>query len=135
MSILWQSSLYAFGFYVALNALVILVLGILVTRARIVTKTDIGDAGSALAWIDDMRVRDFTVKANGERRTGVIAQEMLKTHPELVRMGRDGYYAVEEPNPWKLVKALQELKAANDNQASEIKVLRARLDTLEAARR
>jgi len=60
---------------------------------------------------------------------------MLKTHPELVRMGRDGYYAVEEPNPWKLVKALQELKAANDNQASEIKVLRARLDTLEAARR
>jgi len=45
MSILWQSSLYAFGFYVALNALVILVLGILVTRARIVTKTDIGDGG------------------------------------------------------------------------------------------
>jgi hypothetical protein len=45
MSILWQSSLYAFGFYVALNALVMLVLGILVTRARVVTKTDIGDGG------------------------------------------------------------------------------------------
>jgi uncharacterized membrane protein YecN with MAPEG domain len=45
MSILWQSSLYAFGFYVALNALVMLVLGILVVRARIVTKTDIGDGG------------------------------------------------------------------------------------------
>jgi uncharacterized membrane protein YecN with MAPEG domain len=45
MSILWQSSLYAFGFYVALNALVMLVLGILVTRARVMTKTDIGDGG------------------------------------------------------------------------------------------
>jgi hypothetical protein len=45
MSILCQSSLYAFGFYVALNALVMLVLGILVTRARVVTKTDIGDGG------------------------------------------------------------------------------------------
>jgi len=45
MSILWQSSLYAFGFYVALNALILLVLGVLVTRARVVTKTDIGDGG------------------------------------------------------------------------------------------
>jgi uncharacterized membrane protein YecN with MAPEG domain len=45
MSILWQSSLYAFGFYVALNAFIMLVLGILVTRARVVTKTDIGDGG------------------------------------------------------------------------------------------
>jgi uncharacterized membrane protein YecN with MAPEG domain len=45
MSILWQSSLYAFGFYVALNALVLLILGILVTRARVITKTDIGDGG------------------------------------------------------------------------------------------
>jgi uncharacterized protein len=45
MSILLQSSIYAFGFYVALNALVMLVLGILVVRARVVTKTDIGDGG------------------------------------------------------------------------------------------
>jgi uncharacterized membrane protein YecN with MAPEG domain len=45
MSILLQSSVYAFGFYAALNALVMLVLGILVTRARVVTKTDIGDGG------------------------------------------------------------------------------------------
>jgi uncharacterized membrane protein YecN with MAPEG domain len=45
MSILWQSSLYAFGFYAALNALIMLVLGILVVRARVVTQTDIGDGG------------------------------------------------------------------------------------------
>jgi uncharacterized protein len=45
MSILWQSSIYAFGFYAALNALIMLVLGVLVVRARVVTKTAIGDGG------------------------------------------------------------------------------------------
>ena len=45
MSLLLQSSLYAFGFYTALNALILLVLSILVVRARVVTGTLIGDGG------------------------------------------------------------------------------------------
>jgi uncharacterized membrane protein YecN with MAPEG domain len=45
MSLLLQSSLYAFGFYTALNALIMLVLSILVVRARVVTATEIGDGG------------------------------------------------------------------------------------------
>jgi uncharacterized protein len=45
MSLLTQSSLYAFGFYAALNALIMLVLSILVVRARVVTQTEIGDGG------------------------------------------------------------------------------------------
>lgn len=45
MSLLLQSSLYAFGFYTALNALIMLVLSILVVRARVVTGTEIGDGG------------------------------------------------------------------------------------------
>jgi uncharacterized protein len=36
---------HAFGFYTALNALIMLILGILVVRARVVTQTDIGDGG------------------------------------------------------------------------------------------
>ena len=44
-SLLLQSSLYAFGFYTALNALIMLVLSILVVRARVVTQTEIGDGG------------------------------------------------------------------------------------------
>ena len=47
MSLLLQSSLYAFGFYVALNALIMLVLSILVVRARVATQTEIGDGGKA----------------------------------------------------------------------------------------
>jgi uncharacterized membrane protein YecN with MAPEG domain len=45
MSLLFQSSLYAFGFYTALNALIMLVLSMLVVRARVVTQTEIGDGG------------------------------------------------------------------------------------------
>lgn len=44
-SLLFESSIYAFGFYVAVNALIMLVLGVLVTRARVRTQIDIGDGG------------------------------------------------------------------------------------------
>ena len=45
MSLILESSYYAFAFYAAVNALIMLVLGMLVTRARVRTQTDIGDAG------------------------------------------------------------------------------------------
>jgi uncharacterized membrane protein YecN with MAPEG domain len=45
MSLLFESSYYAFAFYTALNALTMLILGMLVTRARVRTQTDIGDGG------------------------------------------------------------------------------------------
>jgi uncharacterized membrane protein YecN with MAPEG domain len=47
MSLIFESSYYAFGFYVALNALVMLVLSVLVVRARVTTQTNIGDGGKA----------------------------------------------------------------------------------------
>lgn len=45
MSMLIESSVYAFGFYTALNALIMLALAVLVVRARVTTKTPIGDGG------------------------------------------------------------------------------------------
>lgn len=45
LSLLFESSFYSFAFYVAVNALIMLVLGILVTRARMKTQTPIGDGG------------------------------------------------------------------------------------------
>jgi uncharacterized protein len=45
LSLLLQSPLYLFGFYTALNALIMLLLSILVVRARVVTQTLIGDDG------------------------------------------------------------------------------------------
>ncbi len=98
-------------------------------------KKDIADSGGSLDWLRDMRIRDFTVRSTGERRTGVIAQEMLPIHPDMVHMNEDGFYTVDEPNTWKLIKAIQELKVdndylrgANDKEAAEIKELLVRLD-------
>jgi uncharacterized membrane protein YecN with MAPEG domain len=45
MSLIFESNFYAFGFYTALNAFIMLVLAILVSRARAVTQTIIGDGG------------------------------------------------------------------------------------------
>lgn len=76
-------------------------------------KKDITDAQSVLTWLDSFRIRDFTMKADGSRQTGVIAQEVKKVHPEMVKQGADGMYMVEAPGLWKLVKVMQELRTEN----------------------
>jgi hypothetical protein len=83
-------------------------------------KEDIDDAVPALPQLADMRVRNYTIIASGERTIGVIAQEMIWKHPDLVHMGPDGYYGVEAPNVWLLVKAIQELNAANDDLTARL---------------
>ena len=45
--LLLESSYYAFGFYTAVNALILLVLSMRVVRARFATNTAIGDGGKA----------------------------------------------------------------------------------------
>jgi uncharacterized protein len=45
MMLLFESSIYAFGFYTALNALILLVLSMRVVQARLSTQTPIGDGG------------------------------------------------------------------------------------------
>jgi len=59
-------------------------------------------------------IKDYTVIASGDNKTGVIAQEIIEKYPELVHKDNDGYYMVDGINTWKLVKAIQELKAEND---------------------
>jgi hypothetical protein len=43
--LLFESSIYAFGFYAAVNALILLVLSMRVVQARVRTQTPIGDGG------------------------------------------------------------------------------------------
>jgi len=43
--LLFESPIYAFGFYAALNALILLILSLRVVRARVRTQTAIGDGG------------------------------------------------------------------------------------------
>jgi hypothetical protein len=72
-------------------------------------KDNIVDSSSALAYFSNFQIKDYNVIASGDTTTGVIAQELLLSHPELVSLGADGMYKVQMPNQWKLIKAIQEL--------------------------
>ena len=72
-------------------------------------KTNIVDAGSALSYFDDFLIKEYDVIASGDHMTGVIAQQVMQSHPELVTVSSNGMYSVQLPNQWKLVKAVQEL--------------------------
>ena len=78
-------------------------------------KTDITDAASVLSEINGLKVHDYTIIASGKQTTGVIAQEVLETNPDMVHLGDDGYYKVDQYNVWKLVKGIQELSTNSDN--------------------
>jgi len=89
-------------------------------------KTNIRDAKPVLDELMTLRVRDYTVIASGDEKTGIVAQELLEVMPDIVSEGEDGYLMVSQINHWKLVKAIQELKTENDD-------LQARLEALEQA--
>ncbi len=86
-------------------------------------KTNIKDAAPALPYLLGIPIKDFTVIASGDNKTGVIAQDLLEKYPELVHMDNDGYYMVDGMNAWKLVKAIQELKAENDALKERVELL------------
>lgn len=87
-------------------------------------KENIVDSGSGLDYLKGFRIRDYTIKADKTRHTGVVAQEVQTSHPEMVHTQKDGYLSVESVNIWKLVKAIQELKAKNDDLASQIEAIK-----------
>jgi len=72
-------------------------------------KEDIHEADSVLDDFKKIKVKDYIVKASGDEVTGVVAQEIQETNPELVE-DINGTLFVEVPNPWKLLKAIQELQ-------------------------
>lgn len=90
-------------------------------------KENVTDTSSALDYLRTLRIRDFVMKSDKSHNTGVIAQEVKETHPELVHKREDGYYVVDTVNVWKLVKAIQELKAENDNLKNDFAAIKAKL--------
>ena len=96
-------------------------------------KADITDTHFGLADLMKIKVRDYSLVANGQKFTGFIAQELNGIYPAAVTVGGDDV----KTHPWAvdygklaplIVKAVQELKAANDNLKAENDALRAELD-------
>lgn len=84
-------------------------------------KENIVDTTAGLAQLERIHVRDFNFKADPKkaRQQGFIAQELYEVYPEAVSPGNDN----STKEPWSvdygrltplLVKAIQELKADND---------------------
>lgn len=87
-------------------------------------KQNITDSKNALDYVGSFRIRDYVVKSTNAMTTGVIAQEVQENHPDMVHKLPDGYLTVDGVNIWKLVKSIQELKAKNDELASEIAAMK-----------
>jgi len=92
-------------------------------------KENIREAKPVLDEIEDIEVKDYTVKASGKETTGVIAQEIKEKHPELVHE-ENGEMFVQQPNPWKLLKAIQELKNRIDKLSGVNTSIKPRLSNL-----
>jgi hypothetical protein len=79
-------------------------------------KTDIVDSTyDGLADLPTYHIKDFTLLADGNRYTGVTAQTLQKTHPDLVSIGEDqrcdgGCLEVAWPSEWKVIRMLQQMQ-------------------------
>ena len=82
-------------------------------------KENIHEAESVLDDFEKIEIKDYTIRESGDETTGVIAQEIQETNPELVEE-IDGELFVEQPNPWKLLKAIQELEEQIDELQKQI---------------
>jgi hypothetical protein len=74
-------------------------------------KHDVKPTVEGLATLLDIPIMDFRLNSDGQLYTGVIAQDLQKDHSDMVHVGADGYLSADEPNPWVVVRAIQELNA------------------------
>ena len=89
-----------------------------------ILKEDIHEAEDVLDELEKIQIKDYKIKESGDNTTGVIAQEINETNPEMVHVVEvldeetnevEELLFVEQPNPWKLLKAIQELKEMVDS--------------------
>lgn len=122
--------------------------GTYATISDVSLKENIVDATPKLEDVMRLRVRNYNMKADPEKRKviGVVAQELEEVFPGLVEETvnrvalEDGTFEENAIKAVKysvlttiLIKAIQELKAINDAQAQTIESLTARVAALEQA--
>ena len=77
---------------------------------------------------------DYIESEGGGHQIGFIAQEVQEVYPDVVGIREDGMFLVSDlnKNDARLIKAIQEMKAIIDTQASTIQSLTARITALES---
>ena len=100
-------------------------------------KENIVDLPSQLSNIMSLRPVEFDYieSMGGGHQMGFIAQEVQEIYPDLVSAREDGMLMLTDmnKNDARLIKAIQEMKAIIDTQASTITQLTARITALETA--
>lgn len=95
-------------------------------------KEEIKPVEGALDQLLKLRGVHFKWKKDGRADYGVIAQEAEKVFPELVSTAGDGFKSVSYNGfVAPIIEALRELKAANDNHTTEIKIIPALVKTVQ----
>jgi hypothetical protein len=92
-------------------------------------KENITPLDPQLEKICSLKPCEFDYKDGTGRQTGFIAQEVIEIYPDLVGESEDGMLTLSDmsKNDARLIKAIQELKAQNDE-------LKARVAALENAK-
>lgn len=87
-------------------------------------KTDIERLGAAVNTVKKLEGVSYTLKETGRREIGVIAQDVEKVLPEVVRQGSDGVYGVQYGNiVGLLIEAIKEQQAQIDDLQRQVKSL------------
>ncbi|MDD3030082.1 MAG: tail fiber domain-containing protein [Alphaproteobacteria bacterium] len=95
-------------------------------------KENIKPIDKALDRLGKIKPVSFTLKATGQKSLGVIAQDLEKVYPELVRNEKDGFKSVAYDGLIApLIASVQELKKENDALRVQMKDLDRRLRVLE----
>ncbi|MDE2029835.1 MAG: tail fiber domain-containing protein [Alphaproteobacteria bacterium] len=96
-------------------------------------KTDIRPA-QGLAIIDKLNGVTFKWKKDGSPGAGIIAQDVAKVMPGAVKIGANGYEAVEYDQLMApMIQSIRELQTQNENLKAELAKLEARMDAIQTA--
>lgn len=91
-------------------------------------KNNIQDLETGLDIINDLEIKSYTLKSNDNHiEYGVLAQEVVKNHPELVSIPQDddGLYGIYIHNfIFASIKAIQELSAKVDDLQQQLMELK-----------
>lgn len=80
-------------------------------------KNNIKTLHGSLSRLSALRGVSFSSKNSGEKRLGVIAQEVQGAFPELVSLNEDGYLMVQHTGLFgPMIQAINELKSEKDKQ-------------------
>jgi hypothetical protein len=117
----------AYGLYSVGN---IYATGDVISASDLRLKSNVVTISNALSTVCNLRGVHYTLKQTGQKKIGMIAQEVQEHVPEVIDAGNE-YLGISYPNlVGLLVESIKDLKLANDKLMSQIAELREEIKTI-----